>query len=119
MEVTGRSDYDFHFSLQSFKDELQTMDLKDWKVKLSKEREILNKVTKVVELERKRRTYVHELDDNIAETKGKQTVKMRNLKKSIGGSDTFRVRLPSSTQDREKQPSPSSCKEKLTKQMKK
>ena len=47
MEVAGGIDYDFHFNLQSFKDELQTMDLEDWKVKLSKEREILNEVTKL------------------------------------------------------------------------
>ena len=65
MEV---ADYDFHFNLQYFKDELQTMDLENWKVKLSKEREIKNEVTKIVELEGKRRTYVHELHDNIAET---------------------------------------------------
>ena len=41
------------------------MDLEDWKVKLSEEREILNEVMKVdAELERKRRTYAYELNEN-------------------------------------------------------
>ena len=68
-QVAGEHEYDFHFNLQSFKDELQTMDLKDWKVKISKGREILNEVTKVLELERKTRTYVHELHDEISKIK--------------------------------------------------
>ena len=66
---SGEHEYDFHFNLQSFKDELKMMDLKDWEVKISKEREILNELTKVLELERKRRTYVYELHDKISETK--------------------------------------------------
>ena len=66
VQVTGGPNYNFYLSLQSFKDELQMMDLEDWKVKISKEREILNEVTKVLELERKRRTYIHKLHDKIA-----------------------------------------------------
>ena len=50
---------------------LQTLDLEHWKVELSKEREILDEVMKTVELERKGRTYVYELRDNIAETERK------------------------------------------------
>ena len=100
------------------------MDLEDWKVKLSKEREILHEVTKVVELERKRRTYIYELHDNIAEYKRKQTVKMKNMERSFRSSDTFQECLPSSTQERQPSPSsplpsPTSCEKKLAKQMEK
>ena len=45
----------------------------------TQERKILDEVTKVVELEKKRRIYVYELHDNIAETKQKRTVEMRNF----------------------------------------
>ena len=87
----------------------------------TQETEILDKVMKVVELERKRRTYVYELCYNIAETERKRTEKMRTW-----SSDTLRLHLPSSTHDQERQPSPSSplpsptlCEEKLAKQMEK
>ena len=69
MEAAGQPDYEFNFNLQSFKDNLQRIDLEDWKVKIIKEREILNEVSKVLELERKRRTYVYELHNKIAGTK--------------------------------------------------
>ena len=65
MEVTRKHDYEMHFNLESFMETLQTLDLEHWKVKPSKEREILDEVMKVVELERKRRTYIYELRDNI------------------------------------------------------
>ena len=94
MEVAGKPDYKMHFNLQSFMETLQTLDLEHWKVKLSKEREILDKVMKVVELKKKiKRTYIYELCDNIAETKRKRTVKMRNLERSFRSSDTFRLHL--------------------------
>ena len=41
-----------HFNLQSFMETLQTLDLEHSKVKLRKEREILDEVMKVVESER-------------------------------------------------------------------
>ena len=77
MEVTRKHDYEMHFNLESFMETLQTLDLEHWKVKPSKEREILDEVMKVVKLERKRRTYIYELRDNITETERKRTAKMR------------------------------------------
>ena len=67
VEVAGKSNSDMHFNLQSFMKTLPTLDLEHWEVILSNEREILDKVMKVVELQNKRR-YVHELYDNITET---------------------------------------------------
>ena len=58
MKVAGKQDYEMHFNLQSFMETLQTLGSEHWKAKLSRERELLNEVMKVVELERKRRTYV-------------------------------------------------------------
>ena len=99
MEVAGQPDYKINFNLKSFKDKLQTMDLKEWKVKVSKGIEILNEVTKVLELERKTRTYIHKLYDKVSETKQRQTMKVKNLERSSRGSNTFRVCTPSSSQE--------------------
>ena len=57
VEVAGQPDYEINFSLQSFEDGLQMMDLKEWRVKVSKGIEVLNEVTKALELESMRRTY--------------------------------------------------------------
>ena len=98
--------YSFNLNLQSFKEELPRMDLEDFKVKVDKQREILNEVTRVLELERERRTYVNGLRDKILKTKRKQSVKVENLERSFRRSDTFRVRIPNAAQER--QPNPSS-----------
>ena len=58
------------------------MDLEDWKVKLSKERKILDEVTKSRGIRKREENVLYKLHDNIAETKQKRTVKMRNLNRS-------------------------------------
>ena len=44
--VTGQPNCEFNFNVQSLKDNLQRIDLDDWKVKIIEEREILNEVSK-------------------------------------------------------------------------
>ena len=44
--VAGQPNYEFNFNVQSLKDNLQRVDLDDWKVKIIEEREILNEVSK-------------------------------------------------------------------------
>ena len=53
VEVNEKPDYEMHFNLQSFMETLQTLDLEHWKVSLSKEREILDKVMKLEQLEKR------------------------------------------------------------------
>ena len=50
-ESLWRPNFEMHFNLQSFME--TPLDLEHWKVKLSKEREILDEVTEVAELEKK------------------------------------------------------------------
>ena len=45
VEVAGKHNYEMHFNLRSFVEKLQTLDLKHWKVKLSKGKEILNELS--------------------------------------------------------------------------
>ena len=44
--VAGQPNYKFNFNVQFLKDNLQRVDLDDWKVKIIEEREILNEVSK-------------------------------------------------------------------------
>lgn len=96
--LVGDNNFQFHFSLGTFVNEITTINLDDELNNIKKVQELFKECEKILAIEKKRRYYTSELREMLTNRERKETVKRLTMRNSFK-KKSLPYKIPTSSQE--------------------